>query len=317
MNHSFATVALIALLGSPEAPLVARPIATSTAAELLEVSAQPSAPEGELRGFIGHALLGGTHNPRAAALFLGLRHRSVYHRDHRRLFDGLWLDVGTELVVSGSLRPALFVEWLPIKILRLRLQYDFWGWFGMQHGLGHGLVFPSADAPFDEASLRARKGEEQPGLGHRLTFAPTLQLKLWRLVVTDTAELAAWYVHGDGGFWLEPIHDNLIRRGAIDGAFKNTFMALFEVYAAPGEARVLVGALHEHYRSFAAGLHRNRLGGVLSATPFARAFGVDRPTLLCLVGVNLRDQNREGELFVMAGIRVEKDFDEAAPPLTP
>lgn len=257
--------------------------------------------------WIGHAMLGGTLNPRAAGLFVGLRRHYVYHRDERRLFDGLSVDVGTEWVLSASIRPGVFVEWLPIKILKLRLQYELWAWLGVHTGLGHGLVFAGADAPFDPDTLKARQGEERPGFGQRLTFIPTLQLKLWRVVAFSTAELAAWYVHGDGGYWLEPINDNLVRRGAVDGVFKNSAFLLFQIWQ-EGEATVLAGLHDEYVHSFSAGLSRHRLGLALSATPFATFLGLNRPTLLSLFGLNLADANRRRELFFAVGLRVELDL---------
>lgn len=265
--------------------------------------------------WIGHAMLGGTLNPRAAGAFVGLRRHWVYHHDERRLFDGLWLDVGTEWVLSASIRPGVFVEWLPIKILKLKLQYEVWGWLGVQTGLGHGLVFADARAPFDPDTLKARQGEERPGFGQRLTLLPTLQLKLWRIIAFSTAELAAWYVHGDGGYWLEPINDNLVKRGAIDGVFKNTAFLLFQVYG-EGDALVLVGVQDEYVHSFSAGLSRHRLGLVMSVTPFAELWGVNRPTLLGLLGVNLEDENRRHGLYAAVAIRLEMDFlKDAAPSL--
>jgi hypothetical protein len=283
---------------------------TSTVAGSIEAPAQRGPVDDDW--WIGHTMVGGTLNPRAAGAFVGLRRHWVYHHSDAKLFDGLWVDVGTEWVLSASIRPSLFVEWSPIKILKLRLQYDLWGWLGAHTGLGHGLIFADENAPFDQESLRARKGEERPGMGHRVTLAPTLQMKVWRLIAFSTLELSAWYVHGDGGYWLEPINDNLISLGRIDYALKNTAFFLFQIWA-DDPAQICIGLQDEYVQTWYAGLSRHRLGGVLALTPYAELFGIDRPTVFVVAGVNLSDTNREGGFYGALALRLELDLLKDGP----
>jgi len=64
------------------------------------------------------------------------------------LTRGLYFEYGAEMMVSGLMRPAAHVEWLPLKILKLRLQYEMWFWPGFHLGTGHGLIFDTAASPF-------------------------------------------------------------------------------------------------------------------------------------------------------------------------
>ncbi|MCK6547570.1 hypothetical protein L6R52_17100 [Myxococcota bacterium] len=256
-----------------------------------------------------YALLGGALNPDALALFAGVERRIPQAGDGSLLFRELYLQYGAEVLVSGLFRPAVHVEWLPIRIFKLRLQYEGWIWPGFALGRGHGLIFPSGAAPFFPEELERRKGEEIPGFGHRLVLMPTFQAKLWRVVLLDTAELAGWYVHGPEAYWREPLHDNLIRRGALDAVVKNTLLLFFEVWNGGGDRRVMIGGIHEVVHTISAEHTRHRVGPALIVAPFDELWGLSRPTFLFIGGVNAVDTNREGELWMQTGIRVDLDLE--------
>lgn len=272
-----------------------------------ELGAEAEAPETERLN--AYALLGFATNPDAAALFAGVERRVTYSPGSTVLLRELHHQVGAELMVSGLIRPAVHAEWLPLKILKLRLQYEVWIWPGFALGRGHGLVFPDARSPFDPDELERRRGEELPGLGHRLAFMPTLQLKVWRVVVLDNFELAGWWVNGPRSYWREPLHDNLILRGALDGTYKNLALLLLELWSGGPEERILAGGLHEVVHSLSAGITRHRLGVAVIASPFSSLLGIDRPTLFFLFGANTSDENREDELWMNLGIRLDLDVE--------
>lgn len=256
-----------------------------------------------------YALIGGAYNPDAIALFLGFEKKYTYDRAEGVLWRELYTQYGAELLITGMLRPALFAEFSPIRIFKVRLQYDLWYWPGFSLGKGHGLIFDTKETSFAEADLEKRSGEEIAGAGHRLAIAPTLQLKLWRVVLQSTFELASWYVHGPSGdFWREPLHDTLIARGSVDATLKSFTVLGLELWTGGKDERVIAGGLFEIVRSLRADITRHRIGGVIIATPFASMFGLDRPTLLALAGVNSSDRNREDELWFQVGIRLDYDL---------
>jgi hypothetical protein len=208
-------------------------------------------------------------------------------------------------------RPALFVEWLPLAILKVRLQYELWAWSGLHLGLGHGLTFDGKDAPFDPETLKERRGEEEPGIGHRFVLMPTLQLKIWRIVVVDNFELAGWFVHGGGAgqYWYDSIDDNLIRRGAFDGTIKNQLIVGPILWDGEGDAQLLTAVVHEYLRTLRASIPRQRVSFLAAYTFLHQLWGMNRPTILALGGINLRDRNRQNELFLVLGLRVEIEID--------
>jgi hypothetical protein len=253
-------------------------------------------------------MLGFALNPDAAALFAGIDRRIGLHGDGSVLFRELYVSYGAELLLSGLQRPAAYVEWLPMRIFKLRLQYDLWIWPGFALGRGHGLTFDSAQTPFDPAELQRRKGEERPGLGHRLALLPTLQAKVGPVVLIDTAELAGWFVHGPRSFWREPLHDTLIERGAVDATVKNTLLLVLQLWTGGKDTRLLFGGIHEVVHAVGADVTRHRVGPALIVTPVTEAFGVSRPTIFFLFGVNAVDRNRAGEQWMQLGLRGDLDF---------
>jgi hypothetical protein len=275
---------------------------------LLVAATETASASGSL--LIGHALAGGTWNPRAGALFVGLRDHRVYHRSEQPIFDKLAVDYGGELLLSASFRPALYVEWLPLAILKIRVQYEFWTWTGLHLGLGHGLTFDGRDAPFDEDTLRMRKGEERANIGHRLLLLPTLQLKVWRIVLVDNFEVAGWFVHGGerGQYWYDSIDDNLIRKGAVDGTLKNQLILGAIPWDGEGDAQLLIAGVHDFVRTFSARIPRHRLSLLVAYTFLHDLWGMSRPTILTIGGANLRDRNRQYEFFALLGIRVELEL---------
>ena len=175
-------------------------------------------------------------NPRGGGSIVGARYRHIYSKSDNVLFDGLYIEGGASAILSGVLRAGAHIEWLPIKILKLRLEYQLWGWLGLPQGRGHGLLYQGPDALYGEEVFAEGKGEEEPGMGHRLLLMPTLQLKLWRIVLLNELELAAWFIHGDEQqngtdiYWLDPMNDTLVPRGTLTATLRNRPMLLFEAW---------------------------------------------------------------------------------------
>src|SRR5688500_3074703 len=75
-------------------------------------------------------------NPRSGAVVLGVRHRHLYRTSPQRILDGAALQVGAVLAYSiATARTALYVEWQPLAVVRVRLQYETWLWTGADLGL--------------------------------------------------------------------------------------------------------------------------------------------------------------------------------------
>ncbi len=276
--------------------------ATSTA-----TTTETFTPENSART-TAYALLGFAYNPDAVVLFAGIERRYTYDLGPGVLSRQLYHQVGAEVLISGLFRGALFGEVSPLRILKVRFQYDLWFWPGFSLGKGHGLIFPDKNTSFHPDELERRSGEEISGIGHRFALMPTLQLKVWRIAVQSQLELAAWYVPGERAFWREPLHDTLIARGVTDATLKSFTLLLLEVWGDGGDRRIMAGGLFEVVKSLRADITRHRLGGAIVATPFDSVVWFQRPALFVLGGTNIKDRNREDELWLQIGLRLEYDL---------
>ena len=258
-------------------------------------------------GWKGYAAARLASNPTAGALVLGGRYRHVYRLSEEPLFDGAMVQAGGDLgtAISTS-RAALHVEWLPIAVIRLRLQAELWWWSGMATSTGHGLAFPSARSPFGPAELERREGEEQAAVGSRLVFAPSLEGKAGPFLVVVAGEAALWNIRGERSFWLEPLYDTLIERGSPDGTIKVASALLVEAWTGDGgEASLRIGGTHEVVHALAADITRHRVGGLAAFTPRGRLGRLERPTLLTGLGWNLVDVNRDGEAWLLVAVSTQ------------
>ena len=243
-------------------------------------------------------------NPLTGGILVGARYRHIYRLSDRLVLDGAAIQAGADIAYAiATARSAVHFEWQPLAVTRLRAQYETWLWTGITSDLGHGLSFPSADAPFGPDELRRREGEEEQALGHRLLLVSSLEGKLGPVVGFTAPEIALWYIHGEESYWLEPQYDNLIQRGSLDATVRVTSAILLEVWSAgDGDGAARIGALHEVVHTLAASLTRHRLGGLLTFTPRRSFARLHRPTVSFSAGSNLEDPNRQGEPWLLAGL---------------
>jgi hypothetical protein len=188
------------------------------------------------------------------------------------------------------------VEWVPWAPLELAAGYDLLAFYGANGSL---LRLPSDAAPFGPGALDALRGQERSGLAHRAFVEPALRARVGRLVVRS-AQLLAWYrLAGRSGTYYESEFDTLLRER--DLLFRSLTTATFELWSAGEEATLLLGPAYEYTRAGRTGVERQRAGAALVWVLADRRFGVGRPRLLSLAGVDLADRNRRGQPFLVAG----------------
>ena len=242
----------------------------------------------------------------------GVHFRHIYNRSDSILFDKLYVSTGIDAYINPS-TPGLqaWFEWLPIAFFKVKVAYDGIYDTGAELGYGYGLVFPSANAPFDADTLEAREGQEQSNLTHRLSITPTVQLKAGPVVLLNELELGAWYVPGnEGEYHYDTLYDTLIRRGEIDGVLANRTLLLIQAWDDGQDARLLAGAVNQVVHAFGSGIERDRLGGAVIYTPVTEIWGISRPTLLVLSGATMVDRNRQYDFWLEAALIVHWDFAE-------
>ena len=251
-----------------------------------------------------------TINPLLVAGVVGGYYRHVIHPTGSLLLKGTYVQGGLEAVVNPA-TPALRigVDWLPVQLLQIKADYGPLFSTGAPLGPGHGLTFPSVTSPFDEDTLRARKGEERDVVAHRFTATVTLRAKISRLILLNDAEVAGWYVPGARNTWFyNTFHDALIQKGVVDGTVTLQSTAAVQVWEGQGGARALVGVLNQYTRSFRSEQERDRIALVGIYTPVGRGWGIDRPTFVVAPGMILLDQNRKYGFWMQIVILLHWDF---------
>lgn len=237
-------------------------------------------------------------NPATVGLLAETHYRHIYRRDSSPLWDGLYTQGGLQLSMTPAFgKIGAHIEWLPIGILQLRLQYDHYRFFG-QHG--SRLSYGSGDEAFGDKEIEARKGEEETGTGNRVLLQPTLQMKFGRYIVRDRIDYAAYTFSGEGPFYHEWEYDTLL--STSDHLFANQLMIFYEFIPRSNGKYLLFGPYHEYVRASHAKLVRRRIGANLYYEPASEYLGFNQPRIWAQAGRNLQDRNRDDELFFVVGI---------------
>lgn len=253
-----------------------------------------------------------TGGPFKATGLLGVHYRHIYHRDDSIILDKANVSTGFDAYVNPS-TPGLklWFLWQPLAILKLEVSYDAILYTSLPLGYGYGLSFPSPAGPYDGDTLKDRKGEEQLGLNHRLTFKPTVQAKAGPVILVNETEISGWFAHGPTGeWWYETFYDTLVKRGELDGVIMNRTVLAAEAWTAAEDERLLVGVVNQYVYALGSTIERERVGAAVIFTPFANLWGIARPTFMVMSGVTLLDPNRQYEPWVEGGIFLSWDFKE-------
>ena len=237
-------------------------------------------------------------NPATLGLLAETRYRHIYRRDISPLWDGLYSQGGFQLSVTPAFgRIGAHIEWLPIAMFQLRLQYDHYHFFG-QHG--SLLTYGSGNEAFGDDEIKGRKGEEITGTGDRILFQPILQMKFGPYIVRDRIDYAAYSFSGDGPFYHEWEYDTLLTTN--DHLFVNQLMLYYELIPKSDGEHLLFGPFHEYVRASNAKLVRTRVGANLYYAPAVKCLGFNQPRIWAQAGWNLKDRNRDDEIFFVIGV---------------
>lgn len=248
--------------------------------------------------------LGAGKNP-DTLIFVGeLRYRNIYRRDKSPLWDGLYTQGGFQLRVSPAFGKAgVHVEWLPIAILQLRLQYDRYAFFAKHGSL---LAYASGDEPFDDDVIEARRGEEKVGAADRILFQPTLRLKLGHWLVRNKTDFALFEFSGKGPYYHERGYDTLLKIN--DRLLYNQLMLLYEFIHNEEGKTLLFGPFHEYLQTSHAGLERSLVGLSVYFVPREKYRSFKTPRFWLQAGQYLQDRNRDNEFYFLAGFGADLSF---------
>jgi hypothetical protein len=243
--------------------------------------------------------------PNGVMLSVGLvRHWNETDGDSA-LLRGRYAELGAAVGSNPAYAQAsAFGEWVPIAPLQLRAQCDLLGFYGKNGAL---LQFPSASSPFGDSQVKALSGTEQSGVGYRLLAMPVLRLLLGPVLLRNETDLAWYRLSGKEGWYYEWEYDTLLA-GKSDFIVSDRFAVLARLWHGAGESALLAGPAYEVTHAAKAGLTRQRVEGIVFWSPAERLGSIARPRLLAILGVNIEDPNREGEVFAVTGVGGDLDL---------
>jgi hypothetical protein len=232
-----------------------------------------------------------------------LRHWDVEDGDSP-LLRGRYFEAGGSAGANPAYaQGAIFVEWVPLALLQVRLEYDAYGYFGRNGAL---LRFPSPASRFGEREIAAAAGSEQRALGQRVLLSPTLRAQVGRLVLRSQTDLGWYALATTPGWFYEMEYDTLVARR--DLVVSNRSALLVELWRGAGEAMLLAGPGYEVTHASRAAITRQRVEGAVFWSPCDRLGAVQRPRLVTTAGVNLADRNRRHEAFALVGVGADMDL---------
>ena len=235
-------------------------------------------------------------NPLGISLSVTGFHKNTYHYDTAPLWDGLYYQTGLQLNINPAfVRAGLHVEWLPVAVLKLRLQYDRLYFSGSNGSL---LVFSSADELFGDDELLAREGDEVSDYGNRLLLRFELRAKLKNLIIRNVTDLMQYQFPGAGPYYLEREYEILM--ASNDDVVSNQIFFLYE--SKNEKYSNYVGPYHDYVHVSKSDLIRERLG-VTWFQEFNEAFGhLEKPRWYVQLGMYLNDPNRADEYYLVFGV---------------
>ncbi len=244
----------------------------------------------------------GLYNPLGLSLASKVYWRNEYRQDASPLWDGLYYQAGAQLRFTPAYSQAgLHIEWLPVAVIQLKLQYDrlyFSGDFGSL------LSFSSADQPFDDNDLEAREGEEVSTYASRMAIGVTLQARVNKFIVRNILEQINYEFPGNGPFYLEREFELLL--ATDDQLLSNQLYLLVEN---KNEHRdQYIGPYHDYVHVDKSGLTRERLGLTWLQQYKRSIAGLQEPRWYIQAGYYLQDPNRKDELYFILGIGGDFEF---------
>ncbi|MCK4710327.1 MAG: hypothetical protein KAU21_17050 [Gammaproteobacteria bacterium] len=235
-------------------------------------------------------------NPLGISLSANGFYRQVYRHDESPLWDGLYYQTGLQANLNPAFaRAGIHLEWLPVAILKLRLQYDRFYFSGSNGSL---LSFASADDLFGDDELLAREGEEVSGYGDRALFQFEFRAKLNNMIIRNITGLVYYRFPGDGPYYLEREYEILM--ATSDDVVSNQTFLLFENKNEKGSS--FIGPYHDYVHVRKSNLTRERLGVTWYQEYTASVGAVQEPHWFIQSGIYLNERNREDEFYLVAGV---------------
>ena len=224
--------------------------------------------------------------------------------DLSRSENPLVKDAHLSLGATNTFSPAydrvgLWAEVSPLSIVDLRAGFEPTVYFGLFNSLQD---FPSYGSVFDEKTRKDTNDASYFGLARRVYLAPTLKMKVGRVIGFASAELEWWKAEGDGPYFYEPARDTLLASDG-DRVLRTSSALLYELRGGEGR-QVLLGPMHQMMNVEGARANRVQRIGVLGVYELrSRPLGLARPALIGQLAYYLDDRFKKNEPWALVAIR--------------
>ena len=236
-------------------------------------------------------------NPDAIMLIAGGLHRWGIVTDSAYAVPAAYKQAGlTAGINPGYSQFSLSAEWKPAIFAQLRLQYDYFGYFGANACL---LSFPTSESKFGQNEIESLEGQEESTAGQRLLFQPVFTGKIGPVMIRNATDLGYYRFGGRGPYFYEAEYDTLLKDG--DFLLNNQTAFLVEAWKGSSANMLLAGPFYEITHALDADINRQRTGLQFYWLPAATAWMFKQPRIYGRIGLNLQDRNRDNEVFFGTG----------------
>ena len=222
----------------------------------------------------------------------GLR-TPLFDSEHVLLKD-TYVDVGIVSQLSpATLHPGVYVEVVPLAILKLRASAQRLQYFGYFGSLSE---FP--DEEWAPAQLDAAEddGRGQRTGGFLYDARANLRGKFWRIVFSFEGQASHFEVDAEAPVY-EPVFDLLL--APSDELYQGRALLGFMVLGqAQTPSSLMVAFLHQAFRTTETDLSRQIPGLAVVMQPSESFWSTGRPVLAVLGGIFAEDKYKQGELFL-------------------
>lgn len=238
--------------------------------------------------------VGGRINPPGLAVFGGFKYRHVYRYDTNHQAAASYLQTGAGIGLSpAGIQAGAHIEVLPWIFLPIRIQYDYYQYFGTRGGL---LSFSSPDADYGD-HVRNERSDEESAHGHRILLQPVIQGKTGRFIARNQTDLAYYRFSGKGPYFLELSYDTLLKDS--DYLVSNRTCLLYSFFEGRPYKALLAGPYYELTHAFGAQITQQKIGIAAYWEGIEKKGPGSGPYIGLMAGYHLQDPNRQNQFYLM------------------
>ncbi len=245
-----------------------------------------------------HLDAAGMRNPNGIVLIAGGFYRHITEHGETKSFPTSYYQSGFQTMINpayGSV--GAHIEWKPLIFFKLRLEYDAYRFFGKYGAL---LAFDSKDSKYGDAVKKEREGEEAVANGHCFMAQPTIYGKIGPLLIINQTDFSRYILKKNGKYYLNQDYDTI--QEDSDFIVENRLRFLFKVWSGNSGGSLMTGLFYQTTRAVNTEITRHRAGILFSLNPAERFSFIDSPRFFGMAGYNIKDRNREQELYLMTGL---------------